>query len=113
MIHVWHLKDFKESVQLYLKRPMSRTFPDGYVEAARIESVSGEGDEEALERAYRLTQNLDYPWVSAKDDLDPLGTSGRSTSVGDVISVGDRPYLCSLEGWSRLEGSRSGKGGPS
>lgn len=113
MIHVWHLVRFEDSVQLYLKRPMPNAFPEGYVEAARIESTPGEPDEEALERAYKLTQNLDYPWISAKDDLDPLGTSGRSTSVGDVIVVGERPYLCSLQGWTRIGASRSSTGGSS
>jgi len=113
MIHVWHLARFEDSVQLYLKRPLPQAFPEGYIEAARIESAPGERDPEALERAFKLTQNLDYPWISAKDDLDPLGTSGRSTSVGDVIVVGDRAYLCNPEGWLRLKGTRSPTGGPS
>jgi len=110
MIHVWHLKDFKESVQMYLNRPLPNTFPNGYAEAARIDEAPGESDPQAFERAWKLTQNLDYPWVSAHDDVTSFGVSGRSTSVGDVIVVGDRPYLCELQGWTRVKKTRSSGG---
>ena len=101
MIHVYHLKDFSQSVQTYLDKP-GASFPDAFVKAATIQLLYHEKPADALNRAYRMTQNDDYPWTS-KQSIVSTGESGRSTSVGDVIMVNDEAFRCMPRGWAKVE----------
>ena len=103
MIHIWHLKDIKESVQTYLDKP-GANFPDAFVKAATIQLLHNEKPADALNRAYRMTQNDDYAWTNKKSIVS-TGQSGRSTSVGDVIMVNDKAWRCMPVGWQEVQTS--------
>lgn len=49
--------------------------------------------EDCLEEAWRKTQNFDYPWS------DP---PCRSTSVGDVLSIGDDRWFVAACGFTKI-----------
>lgn len=40
---------------------------------------------ESLEEAYRLSQNIDTPWINGSKVTKKMVEQARSTSVGDII----------------------------
>ncbi len=61
-----------------------------YAPAARV--TVGE-DENVLSLAFRLTNNIDHSWPE-NDGVECLTSTPRSTSVGDMILIGDVLYIC-------------------
>ena len=59
--------------------------------------------EEALEEAFRLTNDSDGPW-ERNPRLAVEAIQHASTSIGDVVVVGDDAYQCSRNGWKKLAG---------
>ena len=72
--------------------------------------------EEALEYAYRWTQNIVGSWSlkigdDANNNVTVMGdvSSGmglRSTSMGDQILVGNKKYVVAMMGFETLEGEK-------
>ena len=86
-------------------------FPQGFSHVADLE-VAGQGIE-ALDDAYRDSNNIDRSWTRNPSVIilfPPHEKGARSTSVGDVITLGGVPFLCSRNGWRNLTKS-DGDGG--
>ena len=105
MIHIYHLKGINLSGQTYVGKD-GANFPEAFVKAATIQLLHHEKPTDALNRAYRMTQNDDYPWTNKKSIIS-TGLSGRSTSVGDVIMVDDKVYRCMPVGWEEVKTSEA------
>lgn len=61
---------------------------------------------EALDEAYRLTQNINHPWTkNAQVEIKaPAGRSSfRSTHIADVLIMGGDAYVCEAYGWAKIE----------
>lgn len=78
-------------------------FVCNHVFVAEIETeVEGLG---ALDEAYRLTQNIDIPWVLAgHPGLRVVGypKGRRSSHIGDVLVIGEDAYVCVPVGWEKI-----------
>lgn len=72
---------------------------------AEIE-VGGDTNDERLNEAYRLTQNLDLPWVDGASQLFGEAArhmGARSTSVGDVIETAEGLFMVAPFGFRKIE----------
>ena len=77
-------------------------FPgDAFREVADVE-VDGEETLVVLDAAYRLTQNHARPWTFGEQVRLHAAADARSTSVGDVLMLGDRAYAVLPTGFKRL-----------
>ena len=56
---------------------------------------------EKAEVAFKLTNNIDRPWVE-NPGVTPMGTSRRSSSVGDMVLVGNTKLKCKSSGWDMV-----------
>ena len=54
-----------------------------------------------LDEAYKLTNNIDIPWVS-NEGVSATQLSLRSTSVGDILVKGTAYYVVESEGFREL-----------
>lgn len=58
---------------------------------------------EALERAYMLTQNLDRPWIEDYMHVKWLGDKHvRSSSVGDIFVIEGTRFVVDSAGFQRI-----------
>ena len=71
-------------------------FPNNHELVAEVEAHS-EGNR-ALDEAYKLTQNIEESWTK-NAFVEAKGTRFRSTHIGDVLVIGEIPYVCSPMGW--------------
>jgi len=59
--------------------------------------------EDKLERAFMLTNTIDNAWWNNKNVSKMFdGKTCRSTSVGDMVLVGNEKYVCEDSGWRKL-----------
>ena len=90
----------------------------GFVDVAEVNVWHTEDIDEALEYAYRYTNNIDGSWSmkigsDANDDVTvlaalPVTADGRtmglrSTSMFDRLTVGDKTYRVSMTGFKEVE----------
>lgn len=64
-----------------------KVFTDDYKRVASLE-VDAETVEEALNKAYRLTNHIDQDWKLNNEVISYVSERNRSTSVGDVFMIG-------------------------
>lgn len=55
-----------------------------------------------LEYIYQVTNHIEENWTLNDNGVYALGNKQRSTSVGDVIVLGDKSYLCASVGWKEV-----------
>lgn len=55
----------------------------------------------SLSDAFRLTNNIDKPW--SKNKGVKVIKESRSTSVGDVVKLGNELHRCEMAGWSKIK----------
>jgi hypothetical protein len=95
-IQVFHVADYQPGYGNTAK------FPEEYRQVAEVTNVpEGTGHDTALERAFFLTNHIDYAWWE-NEGVDLVGSQCRSTSVGDVVTVEGKPYRCEPVGWVAL-----------
>ena len=59
--------------------------------------------DEMLEKAFMLTNSIESAWWTNKGVTKMFnGKSCRSTSVGDMVLIGNEKYKCEAAGWSKL-----------
>jgi hypothetical protein len=80
-------------------------WPDEYRLVARVSAPDGADPQDVAELAFSLTQHLDKAWW-ANAGVERVGPETRSTSVGDVILVGDEGFFCDRFGWKRFSVAR-------
>lgn len=54
-----------------------------------------------LDEIFKLTNNIDCNWTENKL-IESKKKNIRSTSVGDIILLDDKVYLCEMVGWKEL-----------
>jgi len=61
-------------------------------------------DNKKLEIAFEKTNNIDCAWWENKE-VEKAFKSGvcRSTSVGDVVRIEDKKYMCIPNGWKKID----------
>ena len=87
MIKVWHA--VKPTFGL-----TAQSFPADYELVAEV-------DTDDLDVAFERTNTIHGPWWENESVLAIKQT--RSTSVGDVLEVGDKHYKCEPIGWTELK----------
>jgi len=98
-IKVYHVKDKN------FFDPPTHEWPDQFTQVAEIERTSDFGgmqDEEVADEAYVLTNHHSGSWWE-NDGVTLIGEKTRSTSVGDVIVVGDRAFLVAPVGFKEIK----------
>lgn len=73
-------------------------FPDDYELVAEL-------DTDSLEVAFEKTNTIAYPWWDNEGLIVHKRT--RSTSVGDVVEMNGKFYLCEMAGWTAIVPNRS------
>ena len=73
---------------------------DSYKAVAEV--VVADDSIDSLESAYERTNHIDRNWQE-NAGVNPLVSQARSTSVGDVIQVGDEFYGVSSCGFKKVE----------
>jgi len=77
-------------------------WPEAYNKVAELMAECRE-DEVCADYAFHITNNIDAPWFENTCMFEWVRRGMlRSTSVGDVITVNDVPYLCDQTGWSKI-----------
>lgn len=73
-------------------------FPQDFLEVAKVELGEDSGPGEAFEK----TNTIDRYWWE-NDGVEKTVPGGcRSTSVGDVVVIGEKAYRCKPVGWEVL-----------
>lgn len=86
---VWHAK--KPTFGL-----TRQNFPEDYELVAEL-------DTDSLEVAFEKTNTISYPWWDYEGVLNLIvHKRTRSTSVGDIVEMNGRRYLCEMAGWTEL-----------
>jgi hypothetical protein len=67
-----------------------KTFPQDYELVAEVES-------DELEVVYEFTNHIHQEWW--KNEGVKLVKESRSTSVGDVVEINGKRFLCGMTGW--------------
>lgn len=77
-----------------------------HVATVEVTPVPGEGVESDLDIAYEMTNTIHKPWWQ-NSAVTKHGTARgyRSTSVGDVLKVGDARYVVASMGFQLIEGA--------
>lgn len=57
--------------------------------------------EQALERAFELTNHIDRSWTE-NHEVAPVPGAHRSTSTGDMVVRDGQGFACSSFGWMRV-----------
>ena len=86
MSQVWHAKN-----PTFGLTPQS--FPNDYELVATVES-------EDLGEVFRLTNHIDCEWWL--NDGVYTHKQSRSTSVGDVVEISGKFFLCEMMGWKEF-----------
>lgn len=60
-------------------------------------------DSQNADIAFNLTQNIDSNWVENERVKAFVGDKCRSTSVGDLVEINKKYFICNLIGWEILE----------
>lgn len=70
--------------------------------AAIVDVEEGVRTNTNLDYIYQVTNHIEESWTLNDDGVYPMGMRQRSTSVGDVIVLEDKCYLCAGIGWREL-----------
>lgn len=86
MATVWHKNKgkFDEIVE---------NWPENYEVVATVESND-------LGEIFYLTNTIDRPWW---ENARVNGKPARSTSVGDIVQIGNKFFVCEMIGWREVE----------
>jgi hypothetical protein len=70
-----------------------------------VADVQVEADEElfVLDAAYHLTQHYAAPWTEGDQICCLSARHARSTSVGDILTIGERAYAVLPVGFKRID----------
>lgn len=96
-IHVFHGKSFRDSTLAEMKGKAAihqLILADGYHRVAAVEA-------DDLEKAYELTNNIDRPWPE-NEGVEAIGGRFRSTSVGDLMLMGEDFYVVAGIGFEKI-----------
>jgi hypothetical protein len=80
-------------------------WPDEYRLVARVEVHDGVSPQNAAEEAFHRTQHIEEAWWK-NEGVERVGPETRSTSVGDVVVVGEVGFLCDRCGWQEFPVAR-------
>lgn len=101
LLHVYHAK-LPNWGYPSLDRP-DPVWPDDFEHVADVTINSHKSIEDALDSAFALTNHVWCDWHNPPDPgVVCFVKSPRSTSVGDMIVVNRRRYLCIDAGWKRI-----------
>ncbi len=98
---VYHAKN--PNFDFSIVRP-TPNWPDDFIHVAKVD-VKDKTRDEALVFVFQLTNHIDSDWtenigvVWVTPEIDKV----RSTSVGDVVGLDGKNYLCEHVGWSEIE----------
>jgi hypothetical protein len=59
-----------------------------------------EVDSESLEEIFELTNHINHSWTQNKKVTVVTRNSVRSTSVGDLVLINGKYFVCEATGWS-------------
>ena len=74
-------------------------FPEEFTHVADVELPDLN---DAQDVAYRLTNHIDTDWRE-NEEVTALSDKARSTSVGDVIQVGNEFFMVGMMGFEKIE----------
>lgn len=107
--HVYHADDAYISSRGRAACAGEGVFPNEFDLVARVELQEELTTDEALARAFNLTNHVDRPWWTNPGVTKVVSDDVRSTSTGDIVVIDDRAYRCESVGWyEALERPRSG-----
>ena len=66
------------------------------------EEVTGSGVHNELEFAFKVTNHIDSEWMLNATVHPVVYGLVRSTSVGDVVMIGNESYLCASADWKKI-----------
>ena len=75
--------------------------PNGYTHVAVVEVPEDADNDGALGQAWQYTNHIDRAWWD-NPGVTRVGPPCRSTSVGDVLVVGDQAFRVDGVGWSKV-----------
>ena len=101
--HVYHLTAKTPEARRDLYFALTSTYEEIWAgkndKAAYVKVAVVDGD---LDEAFELTNTIHQPWwKNAK--VTPLLVNTRSTSVGDVIVLDGKPWICDAVGWVEID----------
>ena len=77
-------------------------WPKAYNKVVEMKAECRE-DEVCADYAFHVTNSIDEPWFEKTYAFEWVKEGLlRSTSVGDVVTVNDVPYLCDSVGWTKI-----------
>ena len=83
-------------------------FDDTPHTVALVEVKKDMTDADKLELAFMKTNSIDDAWWNNKGITKMFdGDTCRSTSVGDMVLIGNEKYLCEPAGWSKVAWTKS------
>ena len=93
-------KTFKETVAVIHAAFDETPRTVAFVEVPKSATVN-----EKLELAFKLTNSIDYAWWENKEVTPTFPDKGgcRSTSVDDMVLIGNEKYVCKNAGWEKVE----------
>jgi len=78
-------------------------FEDVPTTVAFVEVEKALSNAAKLEKAFVKTNSIDDAWWNITEITKMFdGVSCRSTSVGDMVLIGNRKYKCENAGWSEM-----------
>ena len=98
-LEVYHANEPNFGFDNLLPAPV---WPDGFTKVAELELPSDE-PHMLLETAYQLTNTIDSPWYqNAGFPFMSHAAKARSTSVGDMIVMDGKRFICASCGWNEV-----------
>ena len=87
--------------KVYHRNPIQSTylFPAQSPDKPTFTLVA-EVDSENLEEIFELTNHIDHSWTQNKKVTVVAKNPVRSTSVGDLVFVNGKYFVCEATGWS-------------
>lgn len=76
-------------------------FPDDYTHVADVQA-------DTLDQVFQLTNHIDLPWWKNDGVTIKIGQASRSTSIQDVVKVGNQLFVVAPVGYAQyvLHGTR-------
>ena len=93
-------KTFKETVAV-----IHAAFDETPRTVAMVKVPKSATVNEKLELAFKLTNSIDYAWWENKEVTPTFPDKGgcRSTSVDDMVLIGNEKYVFKNAGWEKVE----------
>jgi hypothetical protein len=75
---------------------------------ALIDFPADMAEKDMLERAFMYTNSINASWYTGnKVEYIGPGKACRSTSVGDMVLLGNKKFKCEARGWKEMKNSDS------